>query len=91
VRNSVLRTSLYAGTAFATAGKPGLADAALGNLLNADPLFVRSPFNAGTRLDFSLQATSPALKLSAAYGNVPARDLRNLPRVARTVGAYEQK
>ncbi|TPG62890.1 hypothetical protein [Hymenobacter nivis] len=90
VRNSVLRTATYAGTAFATAGKPGLADGALGNLLNTDPLFVRSPYSGG-RPDYSLQATSPALKLGPAFGSAPARDLRNLPRPARTVGAYEHK
>jgi len=92
VRNSVLRTSAYAGTTFATVGKPGLGDAVLGNLLNTDPLFVRSPFGSGSRLDFSLQAISPVLKLGPAFGtSLPILDLRNLPRVARTVGAYEHK
>ncbi|OGX82554.1 hypothetical protein [Hymenobacter coccineus] len=90
VRNSVLRTASYAGTTFATADKPGLADAAFGNQLNTDPLFLRSPFSGGW-IDYTLQATSPALKLGPAFGTVPARDLRNLPRTAGTVGAYEHK
>ncbi len=91
VYNSVLRTKDYAGTVLATPGKPGLNDPALGNSVIDDPLFLRSPANAGSRYDYTLQATSPALKLRSPYGSVPLRDLRNLPRVARTVGAYEHK
>ncbi|MFD1467826.1 hypothetical protein ACFQ48_06295 [Hymenobacter caeli] len=90
VRNSVLRTTYYAGTVLATPGNPGLLDPALGNSL-ADPLFLRSPTNAGGKYDYSLQATSPALKLGPTFGSKPPRDLRNLPRAAYTVGAYEHK
>ena len=92
VRNAVLRTKAYAGTVLATPGVPGLLDPALGNS-PLDPLFLRSPANAGGNYDYTLQATSPALKLQSPVGNVPPRDLRNLPRAASTptVGAYEHK
>ncbi len=89
VRNSVLRTKAYAGPVLGAPGKPGLADPALGNLL-ADPKFVRIG-SSFTKADYRLQAESPALKLGPAIGSVPARDLRNLPRKAPTVGAYEHK
>ncbi len=89
VRNSVLRTKDYAGPVLAAPGKPGLGDLSLGNIF-ADPKFVRSVL-VSSQPDYSLQATSPALKMGPAVRPVPARDLRNLPRVALTAGAYEHK
>ncbi len=91
VHNSLLRTTDYAGTALAAPGKFGLVDVSLDNSV-ADPLFVRSPANAGSRYDFSLQDVSPAIK-RPPFGAAPDRDLRNLPRskTAPTVGAYEHK
>ena len=89
IRNSLLRTKDYATTP-AVVGPPGT------NLLNVDPLFVRTAL-VSNRPDYTLQAASPAnAPRRAAAGNVPPRDLRNLPRPAPgqgqpALGAYERK
>lgn len=92
IQNSLLRTKLYASTA-AVVGAPGT------NLLNVDPLFVRTAL-VSSRPDYTLQATSPANVLrQPAAGGVPPivqRDLRNLPRPAAgqshpALGAYERR
>ena len=89
VRNSLLRTKLYAGT-LEVVGAPGT------NLLNVDPLFTRNALSS-SRPDYTLQATSPAnTPRRAPAGNVPPRDLRNLPRPVAgqplpALGAYERK
>jgi hypothetical protein len=89
IRNSLLRTKAYEATP-AIVGGPGF------NLLNVDPLFVRTAL-ISSRPDYTLQATSPANTLRRpAAGNVPPRDLRNLPRPAAgqaqpALGAYEHK
>ena len=89
IRNSLLRTKDYAGTP-AVVGAPGT------NLLNLDPLFVRTALSS-SRPDYTLQTTSPAnTPRRPAAGNVPPRDLRNLPRPAAgqtqpALGAYEHK
>ncbi|MET4074537.1 hypothetical protein [Hymenobacter sp. UYCo722] len=89
IRNSLLRTKAYDGTP-AVVGAPGI------NLLNVDPLFVRSALTS-SRPDYTLQATSPAnAPRRAPAGNVPDRDLRNLRRPAAgqtqpALGAYERK
>lgn len=89
ISNSLLRTKAYASTP-AIVGASGL------NLLNVDPLFVRTAL-ISSRTDYTLQATSPAnTPRRTAPGNVPPRDLRNLPRptIGQTqpaLGAYEHK
>ncbi len=89
IANSLLRTKAYAST-------PAVVGAAGTNLLNVDPLFVRTTL-VSSRPDYTLQATSPAnAPRRPAAGAVPARDLRNLPRPAAgqtqpALGAYEHK
>ena len=90
ISNSLLRTKDYASTP-AIVGASGL------NLLNIDPLFVRTAL-ISSRPDYTLQATSPAnTPRRTATGNVPSRDLRNLLRPAAigqtqpALGAYERK
>lgn len=89
IRNSLLRTKDYANT-------PAVVGAAGINLLNVDPLFVRSAL-VSSRPDYTLQATSPAnTPRRAPAGSVSPRDLRNLPRPAAgqtqpALGAYERK
>ena len=89
IRNSLLRTKDYASTP-AVVGAPGT------NLLNIDPLFVRTAL-VSSRPDYTLQTTSPAhTPRRPAAGNVLPRDLRNLPRPAAgqtqpALGAYEHK
>ena len=89
IRNSLLRTKAYAST-------PEVVGATGTNLLNVDPLFVRTAL-ISSRPDYTLQATSPAhTPRRPAAGNMPARDLRNLPRPAAgqtqpALGAYERK
>ncbi|MDO7885476.1 hypothetical protein [Hymenobacter cheonanensis] len=88
IRNSVLKTQLYAAEAD-VAGKPGLNNPAYANLVNKDPLFVR-PLG-GSFGDYRLGSTSPAYKHASPVGTVPDRDLLNLPRTRATpsLGAYE--
>ena len=89
IRNSLLRTKEYASI-------PAVVGAAGTNLLNVDPLFVRTAL-ISSRPDYTLQTTSPAnMPRRTAAGNVPPRDLRNLPRPAAgqtqpALGAYEHK
>ena len=94
LRNNLLRTKDYATTA-AVVGPPGA------NLINVDPLFVRTALSPG-RPDYSLQANSPATtpRRPPALGPnpipIPPRDLLNLPRPAPnqslpSLGAYEHK
>jgi hypothetical protein len=93
VLNSLLRTKEYQATTDA-AGKPGLAAASRANIVNQDPLFVRTTFTS-SRPDYSLQATSPAVRrLSATGSTTPSRDLLNLPRLnlnSPSLGAYERR
>ncbi|OGX87346.1 hypothetical protein BEN47_11085 [Hymenobacter lapidarius] len=87
IRNTLLRTKEYA-TVAAVVGGP--AD----NLLNVDPLFKRNPLNSLGPLDFTLQATSPAITPKRPRaGAAPARDILNLQRntTAPSLGAYESK
>lgn len=93
VQNSVLLTKEYQ-AATSTTGKPGLAALGLTNLVNMDPLFVRTSYTS-SQPDYSLQATSPATsprQLKAPNSPTPARDLLNLPRNnvnMPSLGAYE--
>jgi hypothetical protein len=96
ITNSVLRTQEYKASADA-ADKPGLNLPARNNIINEDPLFVRTSLTS-SRPDYSLQAASRAATARhAAVGpDVPRRDLLNLPRPANsqtfpTLGAYEHK
>ena len=94
ILNSLLRTKEYQATTDAT-GKPGLAATARANIVNADPLFVRTSLTS-SRPDYTLQATSPATspRRPKAPGSItPTRDLINLPRNPNTpsLGAYEHK
>ncbi|GAB3635678.1 hypothetical protein GCM10027422_12680 [Hymenobacter arcticus] len=88
VLNSVLRTQLYLATTD-TDDKPGLGAVTYNNLVNKDPLFVR-PIG-GSFGDYRLGGMSLARKRGNPVGDVPARDLLNLPRTAATpsLGAYE--
>jgi hypothetical protein len=88
IRNSVLKTKLYAAAADA-GDNPGLNNPAYTNLVNKDPAFVR-PLG-GSFGDYRLGAASPARKRAQPVGNVPPRDLLNLPRTQATpsLGAYE--
>ena len=89
ISNSLLRTKVYASVP-AIVGPPGT------NLLNVDPLFTRTAL-VSSRPDYTLQDASPAnTPRQPAVGNVPVRDLRNLPRPATgqtrpALGAYEHK
>jgi hypothetical protein len=94
VVNSLLRTKEYQ-AATATTGKPGLAASGLFNLVNVDPLFVRTALISNNP-DYRLQATSPAIvPLRNFVGALPSpnRDLLNLPRssITPTIGAYERR
>ena len=86
IRNSLLRTKEYAGV-------PAVVGPAGANLLNVDPLFVRTSY-ASSRPDYRLQDASPAAApRRPPVGPVPAADLLNLPRNAGapSLGAYEHK
>ncbi|MGY3088248.1 hypothetical protein ACVWYF_001281 [Hymenobacter sp. UYAg731] len=94
ILNSLLRTKEYGAATDAT-GKPGLADSRLSNIVNADPLFVRTSFTS-SQTDYSLQATSQATaprRPKAVGSTTPTRDLINLPRSPSmpSLGAYEHK
>ena len=94
ILNSLLRTKEY-GAATNAPGKPGLAAGPFANIVNVDPLFVRTSLT-GSRPDYTLQATSPATaprRPKAAGSTTLARDLLNLPRSLNTpsLGAYEHK
>ncbi|MVN78357.1 hypothetical protein GO988_18660 [Hymenobacter sp. HMF4947] len=93
IRNSLLRSKLYAGPAdmaatATTAAKPGLANPAYNNLFS-DPKFVR--LNTLSRNDYHLAATSPALASKTALPPLVPRDLLNLLRnpTAPDLGAYQ--
>lgn len=89
IRNNLLRTKLYAATT-STAGKPGLAQAGLNNLISSDPLYPKFKRTyAGTSSDYSLSAGSPALGLGAQP--ILPRDLLNLVRNPShpDLGAYQ--
>lgn len=94
VLNSLLRTKEYEAATDAP-GKPGLARDTRFNLVNQDPLFVRTTFTS-SQADYSLQAASPATtprRPKAVGSTTPARDLRNLPRLnpnSPSLGAYER-
>ncbi|GAC1377470.1 MAG: hypothetical protein NVSMB30_24430 [Hymenobacter sp.] len=87
IRNSLLRTKEYATTA-------AVVRSAGTNLLNVDPLFVRTPLTS-SRPDYRLQDASPATApRRAPFGPVPGFDLLNLPRPNRSapsLGAYEHR
>ncbi|GAB3877450.1 hypothetical protein GCM10028824_37540 [Hymenobacter segetis] len=95
ILNSLLRTKEYQATTDAT-GKPGLALAARANIVNKDPLFVRTSLTS-SQADYSLQATSPATSPRqpiAPGSTILLRDLINLPRNnpnMPSLGAYEHK
>ena len=86
IMNSLLRTKDYASI-------PAIVGAAGVNLLNVDPLFVRTAL-ISSRPDYTLQAASPAnTPRRMPAGDVPLVDLRNLRRsqTQPTLGAYEHK
>jgi hypothetical protein len=87
VRNTLLRSQLYAATTDAS-GVPGLKKSGLNNLVNEDPKFVRP--GAGTSSDYRPGAGSPALASKTAVPPPVPRDLLNLPRSQNTpdLGAY---
>ncbi|GAB2857871.1 hypothetical protein [Hymenobacter ruber] len=94
VQNSLLRTKEYQAATNAT-DKPGLAASQLANIVNVDPLFVRTALTS-SRPDYTLQATSPATfprRPRAAGSTTPLQDLINLTRNQSTpsLGAYEHK
>jgi hypothetical protein len=91
ITNSLLRTQDYKASTDAT-NKPGLALPSRNNIINEDPLFLRTSLNS-SRPDYSLQATSKAATLRRPATDVPDRDLLNLPRLTSgpTLGAYEHK
>lgn len=97
ISNCLLRTKEYQATTDAP-GKPGLASTARRNLVNTDPLFVRTSLFSSLP-DYRLQDASPATtpRRSVATGSiVPPRDLLNLQRPAPnqtmpSLGAYEHK
>ena len=87
IRNTLLRTKEYAAVA-AVVGGPN------DNLLNVDPLFKRNPLTSSGPLNFTLQATSPAITPKRPrVGAAPALDILNLRRnaAAPSLGAYESK
>lgn len=83
IRNTLVKTKEYA-TNPAVLGST--------NLLNQDPLFVRTSLTS-SRPDYRLQPTSPAFSRPAADpATVPTRDLLNLLRpnlVTPSLGAYK--
>ena len=94
VLNSLLRTKEYQATTDAT-GKPGLAATGRNNLVNVDPLFLKTSLISSTP-DYRLQDTSPAAAprhAPAAGSTVPGSDLLNLTRNQNmpTIGAYEHR
>ena len=94
ILNSLLRTKEYQATTDAP-GKPGLARPDRANLVNVDPLFVRTLLT-GSRPDYTLQATSPATaprRPKITGTTTLGRDLINLPRNQNfpSLGAYEHK
>ncbi|UOQ97860.1 hypothetical protein MUN81_21860 [Hymenobacter sp. 5317J-9] len=93
ISNSLLRTQDYKAETDA-ADKPGLALPTRRNIINEDPLFVRTTLTS-SRPDYSLQAASKAAtpRRTPVGGNLPARDLLNLPRntAQPTIGAYEHR
>jgi hypothetical protein len=89
VRNTLLRTKLYAAGTDA-AGKPGLGQASLNNVINSDPKFKR--VYAGGRDDYRLGDKSPALdRATQQVAPIVDRDLLNLPRNRNhpDLGAYQ--
>ncbi|MGI4743250.1 MAG: hypothetical protein ACRYG7_49495 [Janthinobacterium lividum] len=92
IQNTLLRTKLYAATTDA-AGKPGLAQPSLNNLISSDPQYAKFRWiYAGSSSDYRLDAGSPALNRGAQQ--IPPlllRDLLNLPRPAARpdLGAYQ--
>jgi hypothetical protein len=90
IRNSLLRTREYAAATDA-AGKPGLGNQALGNLLNIDPKFKRPADRFADKYDYRLDTLSPASNKARFDALVP-RDLVNSPRStsAPDLGAYER-
>ncbi|MFC6221945.1 hypothetical protein ACFP2F_01730 [Hymenobacter artigasi] len=94
ILNSLLRTKEYGAASDAT-GTPGLAFPTRFNIVNVDPLFVRTSLSS-SRPDYTLQATSPATaprRAKATGSTTPPRDLINLPRnlTFPSLGAYEHK
>ncbi|MBU6119573.1 hypothetical protein [Hymenobacter siberiensis] len=94
ILNSLLRTKEYGAASDAT-GTPGLAFPTRFNIVNIDPLFVRTSLSS-SRPDYTLQATSPATaprRAKAIGSTTPPRDLINLPRnlTFPSLGAYEHK
>ena len=90
IRNSLLRTQLYA-------TNPGIVGGANVNLVNADPLFIRTTLTS-SRPDYRLQNASPATaprRAKAAGFPVPSVDLVNMSRLNNlntpSLGAYEHK
>ncbi len=92
IRNTLLRTRLYAATTDAP-GKPGLAQAAYNNLISSDPLYPKfKRINAGAQSDYRLSTGSPALDRGAQQVlPLLAHDLLNLPRSPAhpDLGAYQ--
>jgi hypothetical protein len=92
VRNTLLRTQLYAATTDAV-GRPGLAQASLNNLISSDPLYPKfKRATASTQNDYTLGTGSPALSRGAQQVlPLLARDLLNVPRspASPDLGAYQ--
>lgn len=92
IQNTLLRTKLYAATTDA-AGKPGLAQPGLNNLISNDPLYPKFKRTyAGTSSDYRLVDDSPASKRGTQQAlPLLQRDLLNLPRPAARpdLGAYQ--
>ncbi|MBD2717164.1 hypothetical protein KBK19_19125 [Microvirga sp. STR05] len=90
VRNSLLRTRDYAGASDA-AGKPGLGNQTLSNILNESPRFKRTPETVNDRYDYRLDTLSPASN-KAVYNSAIPRDLlfKTRSTTAPDLGAYER-
>jgi hypothetical protein len=92
VRNTLLRTKLYAATTYA-GGKPGLGQASYNNLISNDPYYPKFlKAYTGGRDDYRLDTTSPALNRATQHVEpFVARDLLNLPRNPShpDLGAYQ--
>ena len=92
ILNSLLRTKEYRAATDAT-GTPGLAFATRFNIVNVDPLFVRTALTS-SRPDYTSQATSPALPRRAGPNGMALRatptslpcDLINAARANDTNG-----